>query len=209
MPDTAAPDHPDDGRPDDRGRRATLAAAVLLLPAWPLGAAETPAADIAARLREGGTVLALRHALAPGTFDPPGFRLDDCRTQRNLSDEGRAQARAIGAWLATRGLRPTRVRSSPWCRCLETARLAFDRAEPWAALGSPSGTADAARVGQLQQLRQALRETRARAGFEVWVTHMFVLADLTGENTATGQGLVLRAAADGTPQLLARWSEVT
>lgn len=56
----------------------------------------------------------------------------------NLGDEGRRQARQLGAWFAARQLRPARVRSSPWCRCVGTARLAFgDRVEPWAALGSP------------------------------------------------------------------------
>ena len=55
----------------------------------------------AAALRRGGLVAAFRHATAPGTFDPPGFKLDDCSTQRNLSDDGRAQARRIGAWFAS------------------------------------------------------------------------------------------------------------
>ena len=80
---------------------------------------------VAARLRSGGVVLAFRHAMAPGTFDPPGFVLEDCRTQRNLSDEGRAQAARIGQWFREQGLTPARVRSSPWCRCLDTARIAF------------------------------------------------------------------------------------
>jgi phosphohistidine phosphatase SixA len=87
------------------------------------GAAAAPATgdDVAALLRTGGAVVAFRHALAPGTFDPPEFRLGDCGTQRNLSDEGRAQARRIGAWFRDRSLAPARVRSSPWCRCLDTA----------------------------------------------------------------------------------------
>ncbi len=55
-----------------------------------------------------------RHALAPGTFDPPGFRLGDCGTQRNLNDEGRPQARRIGEWFQARQLRPEKVLSSPW-----------------------------------------------------------------------------------------------
>lgn len=89
-------------------------------------------------------VLALRHALAPGTFDPPGFRLGDCSMQRNLSDEGRAQARRIGAWFSARALLPARVRSSPWCRCVDTATLAFGAPERWAALGSPRSSIDIA-----------------------------------------------------------------
>ena len=126
-------------RAADRDRRRWLAAALAapwLPPAWAADGAPDVAADVAARLREGGVVIAFRHARAPGTFDPPGFRLGDCRTQRNLDDEGRAQARRIGAWFDARGLKPARLRSSPWCRCLETATLAFGRPEAWPALAS-------------------------------------------------------------------------
>jgi len=79
--------------------------------------------EVARRLHDGGTVLLIRHALAPGIGDPDGFRLDGCATQRSLSDEGRRQARAIGDWLQARGIGQARVYSSQWCRCLETAAL--------------------------------------------------------------------------------------
>ena len=79
-----------------------------------------------AKLKAGGNVLLIRHASTEsGLGDPPGFKLGDCTTQRNLNDEGRAQARRIGEWFSARGLKPARVRSSPWCRCLDTAALAF------------------------------------------------------------------------------------
>ncbi len=159
--------------------------------------AQTPALpfdEVAARLREGGVVIALRHALAPGTFDPPGFTLGDCRTQRNLNDEGRAQARRIGEWFATRSLKPARVRSSPWCRCLDTATLAFGKAEPWAALGSPRGATESTNAQSLAELRRAVVAASAPGRpFEVWVTHMFVLSDLAATSTVSGEGLVLRA----------------
>jgi phosphohistidine phosphatase SixA len=180
-------------------RRTFLtAASVAWTPA--LHAEDTPAL-----LRAGGLVLALRHALAPGTFDPPQFRLGDCSTQRNLSDEGRAQARRIGQWLATRGLQPAAVRSSPWCRCVDTATLAFGRAEPWAALGSPRAGTEATNAASLQALRDALATATRQAGrFDVWVTHQFVLSDLAGVSTSSGEGLLLRAGADGRPQVLGR-----
>lgn len=174
--------------------------------ALPLGArsADAAASDL---LREGGVVLALRHALAPGTFDRPEFRLGDCSTQRNLNDEGRAQARRVGDWFIARQLKPVRVRSSPWCRCVDTAQLAFGSAEPWAALGSPRAGTETTNAQSLDALRQAVRAATAQRGrFEVWVTHMFVLADLVGANTASGEGLLLRAGADGAPQALGRWT---
>jgi hypothetical protein len=158
-----------------------------------------------ALLRGGGLVAAFRHALAPGTFDPPGFRFGDCGTQRNLNDEGRAQARRIGAWFKARSLQPARVRSSPWCRCVETAQLAFGRAEPWAALGSPRAGSESTNAQALAALRLALATAaQAPGAFEVWVTHMFVLSALLNEGTASGEGLLLTVSPDGTPRLLAR-----
>jgi broad specificity phosphatase PhoE len=69
-------------------------------------------------------VLAIRHALTePGVGDPPGYVLGRCETQRQLSTEGRAQARAFGERLASIGWRPDAVWSSRWCRCLDTAAL--------------------------------------------------------------------------------------
>ncbi|HIK16487.1 MAG TPA: histidine phosphatase family protein [Leptolyngbyaceae cyanobacterium M33_DOE_097] len=70
-----------------------------------------------------GYVAVMRHAIAPGTGDPGNFRLGDCQTQRNLSETGRQQARRLGQLLRDRQVPVTRVLSSQWCRCLETARL--------------------------------------------------------------------------------------
>jgi Histidine phosphatase superfamily (branch 1) len=182
-------------------RRSVLAAAL----AWPAVLAQAAERDAEAMLRSGGVVLAMRHALAPGTFDPPGFRLGECSTQRNLNDEGRAQARGIGAWFEARSLKPARVRSSPWCRCVDTATLAFGAAEPWGALGSPRAAGEARNAEHVKTLRQALVSASVPGRpFDVWVTHMFVLSELAGENTGSGEGLVLRANRGGAPEVLAR-----
>lgn len=184
-------------------RRALLGAGLGAcgLPGQGSGAAEAADAAAEAALRRGGVVIAFRHALAPGSFDPPGFTPGDCATQRNLNDEGRAQARRIGAWFAARGLAPARVRSSPWCRCLDTAQLAFGAAEPWAALGSPRGASETTNAESLEALRRAV--AARREGIEVWVTHMFVLAALVGQGSASGEGLVL-GSVDGVVALRAR-----
>lgn len=180
-------------------RRLLLSPLSLTLPA----AARADEAA-AALLRRGGVVAAFRHASAPGTYDPPGFRLDDCSTQRNLSDEGRAQARRLGDWFRQRQLGARAVRSSPWCRCIDTATLAFGSPERWAALGSPRGVSESAGAEHLALLRQALQRARTLSGFEVWVTHMFVLSDLVGSGTASGEGLVLQADAQGRPAVVGR-----
>jgi phosphohistidine phosphatase SixA len=79
-------------------------------------------------LRGGRQVVVMRHAVTtPGVGDPPGFRLGDCPTQRNLTDAGRDDARRVGAAFRSRGIPVGRVLSSRWCRCLETAQLAFGR----------------------------------------------------------------------------------
>ncbi|MGL6112140.1 MAG: histidine phosphatase family protein [Rubrivivax sp.] len=174
--------------------------------AWPAVQAWAAAeGDAAALLRDGGVVFALRHALAPGTFDPPQFKPGDCSTQRNLNDEGRAQARRIGEWFKARSLQPARVRTSPWCRCIDTATLAFGSADTWAALGSPRGASETTNAESLGQLRRAVAQAGLQRGrFEVWVTHMFVLSDLLGTGAASGEGVVLKADAAGAIQVLAR-----
>lgn len=153
----------------------------------------------------GGLVVAMRHALAPGTFDPPGFRLDDCSTQRNLSDEGRAQARRLGAWFRERNLTPTAVRASQWCRCLETARLAFGTTTPWPVLNSLVNAPDRA-APQTEALRAELARlaNERRPGFEVWVTHQVNIRALTQRSTGPGDAVLLRHDTRlGAPAVLA------
>ena len=185
-------------------RRALLGAGLGLIP-WHGWA--TAGADAEALLRKGGVVVVFRHALAPGTFDPPGLRLGDCSTQRNLSDEGRAQARRIGEWFKERQLQPAAVRSSPWCRCMDSATLAFGTTEVWAALGSPHGAPETTGTRHLHELRKALVNASARSGrFEAWFTHMFVQSDLANDSTRSGDALVLQAHQHANPQVLARLS---
>src|SRR2546421_9724813 len=77
-------------------------------------------ADAWKALRAGGYVALMRHADAPGGVgDPPGFRVDDCATQRNLSEKGRAHAEKIGSWLRREGIAFEKILSSPWCRCID------------------------------------------------------------------------------------------
>jgi phosphohistidine phosphatase SixA len=98
---------------------AGVLAAVLLAPFDPARADD----GFWRAIGSGGHAVLIRHALAPGTGDPPGFDVDDCATQRNLDDRGRDQARAIGDLFRANGIDAARVFSSQWCRCLETARL--------------------------------------------------------------------------------------
>lgn len=188
-------------------RRRTLLAAASV--GWPAAAAlansDPPAhREALVALRAGGCVVAMRHALAPGTFDPPEFRLGDCATQRNLSEAGRAQARRIGDWFKGQRLAPAVVLSSPWCRCVDTAMLAFGGARVWSALGSPHNSDASTNAARMPLLGERLAAAGGREGFEVWVTHMFVIAELSAANTASGEALVLRSAPGGRVEVLAR-----
>ena len=104
----------------------------------------------------------------------------------------------MGEWFRRHGLQPQAVRSSQWCRCQETARLAFGRAEDWPALNSTF-----AGQGQPEQQSHELREHLRRLPvgvLEVWVTHQVIMTALTGAYPALGEGFLV----DARGQLLAR-----
>jgi phosphohistidine phosphatase SixA len=172
-------------------RRREFALLGTLAAGW--ARAQSEADPLAERLRAGRCVLLWRHAqTTPGVGDPPGFQLNVCSTQRNLSEEGRAQARAAGEWFKARGLRPRAVRSSAWCRCKDTAELAFGAYEVWTPLNSTFGRGDAA-----SSSRQALLERLGRipaGAFEVWVTHQANITALTNEFAAMGEAVAVDAA---------------
>lgn len=153
-------------------------------------------------LREGGHVLILRHAeTEPGIGDPPQFKLDDCSTQRNLSAPGRMQAQRLGRRLAEQGVIVTEVLSSRWCRCLDTARLAFGKVSPTPALDSFFGEQHKA-ASQTAALRKRIAEFRG-PGNLVLVTHQVNITALTGVHPAMGETVVLKIKA-GTPEIVGR-----
>ena len=162
-------------------------AALLLFLALPAQASE----PLWALLKGGGQVVLIRHTITtPGVGDPPGMRLEDCSTQRNLTDAGRRHARRIGEEFRARGIPVARVVSSPWCRCLETARLAFDKeAEVSTALSNLFGRPEN-RETQLREMR-AMVATKPSGGNLVLVTHGSTIAALTGISPDTGEMVVL------------------
>jgi phosphohistidine phosphatase SixA len=148
--------------------------------------------------REGG-VLLIRHASTEaGVGDPPGFMLGQCSTQRNLSPLGRSEARLIGAWFQRYGLTAHTVLSSQWCRCQDTARLAFGHCEDWPALNSTFG-GQGQHERQMQLLRERLRQ-QAPGRLEVWVTHQVIMTGLTGAYPSPAEGFLV----DAQGRLLAR-----
>lgn len=165
-------------------------------------AAEAQADPVWDALRSPGTVVVLRHSFAPGGFDPPDARLDDCSTQRNLDESGRRQAGQIGEAFRQQGIVVGAVLSSPRCRCLDTARLAFGRVQPWDVLQGALNDAQLRRR-QLDEIRKAIAEHRDGPPL-VLVTHGSVATDVTGLSVRMGEFVVLRRAADGTRPVAGR-----
>ena len=152
---------------------------------------------LADQIREGGYVVMIRHALAPGSGDPPNFRIDDCSTQRNLDDQGRAQSRRIGKWLRQRGLSSVKIYSSQWCRCLETARLLElgDVTEMPALNSFFERPAD--REPNLKALRQFLAQLPTDTQSILMVTHYVTIAGITGVGVSSGEAVALRLKGRG------------
>ena len=88
------------------------------------------------QLEDGGKIIFIRHAYAPGSGDPNNFNLSDCLTQRNLSEEGRKQSKKIGKFFKKNNIKLDKVFSSEWCRCKETALIAFESYETKSFLNS-------------------------------------------------------------------------
>ena len=182
--------------------RRAMAILVLWACAGGVAAAETGSGALAA-LRGGGHLAIMRHAIAPGNFDPADFRLGDCSTQRNLSEEGRAQARALGARLRSAGVARARVYSSQWCRTLDTAeQLGLGRVMELPVLNS-----FVSERNEEAQRTELLRQWIAAADLSlpvVLVTHQVNITGLTGIFPASGEMIVLRRRPDGGVEVAGR-----
>jgi phosphohistidine phosphatase SixA len=180
------------------------------LPALAQDAASQGVADLAALVREmkAGAVVLMRHTqTTPGVGDPPGWRLNDCRSQRNLDATGVAHAQRIGRWFEQHQLSVSAVRNSPWCRTRDTAKLAFARSQDWPALANifeDRSGADA----------QAAAAKRALFGVPpgelvVWVSHGVTIQHVLGDVglvMGLGEAVVLRRGStpDAPPRVLGR-----
>lgn len=181
-----------------RAHRRFLAAACLAL-----AAGAVLAQDAWRELARPGAIVLFRHATAPGVGDPSGFRLDDCATQRNLDEQGRAEARRLGQEFRRRGIAVGAVLSSQWCRTRETARLAFGdavRDEP--AFNSFFRRGPQEREAQTGRARRLLREWKG-PGVLVVVTHQVNITALTGLGAASAEGVVVQATPEGPLRVVA------
>jgi phosphohistidine phosphatase SixA len=184
-------------------RLLCLLAALAALPAAGFAQADDP--DLWLALKEGRAVALMRHAYAPGVGDPENFRLDDCSTQRNLSVEGAIEAQRTGDIFRAQGIEEADVRSSQWCRCLETGRwLKLGPVEPMPALNSFF----ADRAGAPEQTAAVREFLASRKSMEplVLVTHQVNIRALTDLTPRSGEIVVITPpeSASGAIEVLGR-----
>lgn len=162
---------------------------------WP-----AQSASLLSALTDGQHVLMIRHADAPGYSDPPGFKLGDCSTQRNLGERGRKQAKELGVWLKRQGIESAVVLSSAWCRCEETASLlALGAVTTVPELGSffqsmsDSGPQTRALRGLLAQRLKAPAPQKPM----ILVTHQVNISAFAGASVGQGEVLLVKIGTNG------------
>ena len=145
-----------------------------------------------------GYVLLLRHTIAPGVGDPENFKLNDCSTQRNLSQVGRDDAKAVGDWLKRRDIKISRVESSRWCRAKETAQLlGIGRVRLNANLDSLFESQDPANAIQTVRVKKQIVDWRNKSGLLVLVGHFVNIGAVAGVGVGSGEGVLVKADSKG------------
>jgi phosphohistidine phosphatase SixA len=149
-----------------------------------------------ALLRSGGHVVLLRHAFVTGTTDPASFDIDSCATQLNLSARGKQQASRIGALFAARAAPVDHVLSSRYCRCLDTARIAFETEPELFAPLDLLKTDPQEKAVQIAAVMKAIRDYSGSDNL-VMVTHVENIVALTGVAPREGEAVVVEPQGDG------------
>ena len=153
--------------------------------------------DVLSLLKKPGHIAIARHALAPGTGDPANCTLEDCSTQRNLSDEGRKQAVKMGDLFRKAGIKDAAVYTSQWCRCRDTATLMdLGAVTDFPAINSFFRRPEQRRT-QMSELRKWLKNPPKDKPI-ILITHHVVVTALTDIFPASGEILVLRQTDAGT-----------
>jgi phosphohistidine phosphatase SixA len=168
---------------------------------WPAvcGAQELKGEALFAALKQGGYVIYLRHATSDAAQnDADPIKRDDCQTQRNLSEEGRVQAKAIGKAMSALGIAADKVLSSPYCRTIDTGKLAFGAAQAADALYYSEGLSPEAAAQALAELKRMLGAAPAAGKNTVLVGHTSNLKAAAGVwPRSEGAAVVLQPKADG------------
>ena len=142
------------------------------------------------QLEEGGKLIFIRHAYAPGSGDPDNFNLNDCSTQRNLSKEGQRQAKYIGEFFRNNKVKIDKVLSSEWCRCKETAKIAFKNFSTNSFLNSFYSSKFAKNKDkQVKALKEYIKKFKSDKNL-VLVTHYVLISEILDYGPSSGEIVV-------------------
>ena len=142
------------------------------------------------QLEDGEKLIFIRHAYAPGNGDPNNFNLNDCSTQRNLSEEGRKQAQYIGEFFERNRIKIDKVLSSEWCRCKETAKIAFKNFSTNYFLNSFFSPKFAKnKNNQIDALNDYVRKFKSNKNL-VLVTHYVLISEVLNYGPSSGEIVV-------------------
>ena len=145
------------------------------------------AEEVLTSLKEGGKIIFIRHALAPGNGDPENFDLNDCSTQRNLNQRGIEQSKFIGNIFNKNQIKIENVYSSEWCRCIDTAKFAFKNYQTFSALNSFYDIRfEANEERQITQLKEFINQWNGKENI-IFVTHFVVISSMLNIGTSSGE----------------------
>ena len=142
--------------------------------------------------KEGNKIILIRHSLAPGGGDPTGFKINDCKTQRNLNEEGINQSKKIGKLFKENQIKVHKVLSSQWCRCKDTAKYAFGKYKEFSALNSTfQSPYDKNAKKQLKELKNYIKNWKGDGANLVLITHYVVITALTDKAPRSGEIVII------------------
>ena len=146
--------------------------------------------DLLKQLTEGGKLIFIRHAYAPGSGDPDNFNLNDCSTQRNLSEDGKKQAEYIGKFFRDKKIKIDKVLSSEWCRCKETAKISFENFSTNSFLNSFYSSKFAKNKDkQIDALNNYLLKFKSAKNL-IFVTHYVLISEVLNYAPSSGEIVV-------------------
>ena len=138
--------------------------------------------------QEGNKIILIRHSLAPGGGDPPGFKINDCKTQRNLNLKGINQSKKIGKLFKKNKVPVDQVLSSQWCRCKDTAKYAFGNYKEFTALNSTFQSPYNKNEGkQLKELYNFVKKWDGKGKNLILITHYSIITAVTTAVPSSGE----------------------
>ena len=138
--------------------------------------------------QEGNKIILIRHSLAPGGGDPPGFKINDCKTQRNLNLTGIKQSKKIGKLFKKNKVPVDQVLSSQWCRCKDTAKYAFGNYKEFTALNSTFQSPYNRNEGkQLKELYNFVKKWDGKGKNLILITHYSIITAVTTAVPSSGE----------------------